>query len=679
MMRFRKRMSTLVIAVTGSCLGVAIACGTQTETIEVVKEVVTQVEVPVETIKEIIVEVPVEKIVERQVEKVVTRIVEKPVEVIREVPVERVVTEVVEIIIEKPVEKIVEKIIREKAPPPQTKIVIATPTQSAAAGIARPQPGSVLRVAINDVGSPNFLSPRAVHPNDNRNHWLSIFETLLIEEGTQGGLVNVSVRDWELDGLTFRAHLHPRVEFHKGWGPATAQDWAYSWERTQDLGAVNSAAASIRNAWASWKAVDNYTFEATLKRPDVNFRRALIFGTYLHSKKALLEKGDDWADKNAIGTGPYELTEIVTDDHITLTAVNGHYRETPWFETVLVLEVPDPNTMIAQLKTGEIDIMPIGVPQLDQVSNEPGVTVLSLPSIGRGGTTIFYGGQYYVSPGSASWAPTEYAGHLETVTSKSGDALAIKRDLAKALERPWIGPYLTDATENAKAILVRKAMTHAVDKHLVNDTILKGTGCVGHVYRVDECLPNWDKKLNVDYDVARAKELLAEAGFGNGFEFPVWIPENGATFVEVSEAMVQFWKEIGLTPKLQKTAYTARRPLIISRQMDEVWFMSHGTIATPFGPSFQWGELNGRGVWGQNIEYDEMGTLTDRMAVAVGDTQLQWAIQRDYWDFHQTNQITGGGVFFNDLWVHGPAVANWDAQYDAGDFPVQLERAIPSK
>ena len=77
----------------------------------------------------------------------------------------------------------------------------------------------------------------------------------------------------------------------------------------------------------------------------------------------------------------------------------------------------------------------------------------------------------------------------------------------------------------------------------------------------DECHPRWDTSLNVDYDVEKAKQLLQDAGYGDGFEFPVWIPTMNDTFVEVSEAMLEFWKEIGLTPVVQKTAYTARRPL----------------------------------------------------------------------------------------------------------------------
>ena len=179
------------------------------------------------------------------------------------------------------------------------------------------------------------------------------------------------------------------------------------------------------------------------------------------------------------------------------------------------------------------------------------------------------------------------------------------------------------------------------------------------------------------YDPDLARQLLSDAGFSNGFEFPVWIPESGDTFVEVSEAMLEFWKDVGLTPVVQKTAYGARRPLIISRKMNEVWFMGHGTNALPFGGVFQWAEMNGRGVWGQNIEYDELGVLADRM-FAAEDESLQWSIQQEYWDFHFQNQLTGGGIYWNDLWAIGPRVAAWEAQFNSTRVTVQLERVIPA-
>ena len=700
MFKLVSRIGILGALLIGGVAALAVAaCGGETETI--IQTVVVEKQVPAERVVEKVVEtVVVEKVVEgktvtqiqtvvveREVtvtEKVIeTVVVEKVVEgrtvtEIQTVVVERPVTVVETVVIEKPVtvtEKVVETVVVKEQ---EVITVVATATPGAPSGLARPAPGTVLRAAVNDVGSANFLSPRAVHPNDNRNHEMSVFETMIIQEGTQGGLVNVSIIGWELDGLVFRAQLHPRVEFHQGWGPATAHDWEYSWERTQEEGAVNSAGATIRNEWDSWKAIDDLTFEATLRKPNVNFRRALIFGTYLHSKAAVEEMGDDWADQNAIGTGPYELKEIAADDKIVLSAVQGHYRETPWYETVEILEVPDANTRIAQMRTGEIDLMPVGIPQVDQVSGVPGVRIQSLPQVGRGGSTIFFGGQYYVGPGSPTW-DISYAGHLETVTSRAGDSLAIERDLDAALMRPWVGPYLTDKAENEKAIMVRRAMTHAVDRNLINEVILGGKGCIGHMYLVDECHPRWDTSLNVDYDVEKAKQLLQEAGYGDGFEFPVWIPTMNDTFVEVSEAMLEFWKDVGLNPVVQKTAYTARRPLIISRKMNEVWFMGHGTGVLPFGGVFQWSELNGRGVWGQNIEYDELGELADRMFVAVGDENLQWTIQREYWDFHYANQLTGGGVYWNNLWAVGPRVAAWEAQFDSTRVPVQLERVIPGQ
>ena len=306
-------LGALLVGAATAALAVA-ACGGEPQTI--VQTVVVEKQVPGERVVETVIvekQLPGQVVTERVV---VTVVVEKIVE-------GKTVMEIQTVVVERPVtvtERVVETVVVKEQ---EFITIVATATPGAPSGLGRPEPGTVLRAAVNDVGSANFLSPRAVHPNDNRNHEMSVFETMIIQEGTQGGLVNVSIIGWELDGLVFRARLHPRVEFHQGWGPATAHDWQYSWERTQEEGAVNSAGATIRNEWASWRAIDDLTFEATLRKPNVNFRRALIFGTYLHSKSALEQMGDDWADQNAIGTGPYELKEIVADDKIYVVSESG--------------------------------------------------------------------------------------------------------------------------------------------------------------------------------------------------------------------------------------------------------------------------------------------------------------------------------------------------------------------
>ena len=73
-----------------------------------------------------------------------------------------------------------------------------------------------------------------------------------------------------------------------------------------------------------------------------------------------------------MGTGPYKVQSHVNDDIITLEAVKNHWRNTPDFELVRAIEVPEQATRIALMRGGQGDITDVSIPLLDQIVNEPG-------------------------------------------------------------------------------------------------------------------------------------------------------------------------------------------------------------------------------------------------------------------------------------------------------------------
>ena len=168
----------------------------QTITERVVETVIVEKQLPGEVVTERVIEtVVVEKIVEgKTVMEIQTVVVERPVTV-----TERVVeTVVVEKIVEgKTVTEIQTVVVKEQ----EVITVVATATPGAPSGLARPAPGTVLRAAVNDVGSANFLSPERFTPTTTGNHEMSVFETMIIQEGTQGGLVNVASSAGSLTAL----------------------------------------------------------------------------------------------------------------------------------------------------------------------------------------------------------------------------------------------------------------------------------------------------------------------------------------------------------------------------------------------------------------------------------------------------------------------------------------------
>ena len=134
------------------------------------------------------------------------------------------------------------------------------------------------------------------------------------------------------------------------------------------------------------------------------------------------------------------------------------------------------------------------------------------------------------------------------------------------LDNPWVGePGNEDDLERARNL--RRALSYAIDRDSINEFILFGQGCHQYVYVIDTCNPRHQDKWIHPYDVEKARELMAMGGYPDGFELPLWIPTATPpdTFIEVAEAIVPMWEELGITVTIDKSAYSSRRPEFFER------------------------------------------------------------------------------------------------------------------
>ena len=107
--------------------------------------------------------------------------------------------------------------------------------------------------------------------------------------------------------------------------------------------------------------------------------------------------------------------------------------------------------------------------------------------------------------------------------------------------------------ENARK--VRWAMSMAIDRDALNRNVFNGLGQITYTYT--DILPDnplFKDEWKVDYDIDGAKELLAEAGFADGFDLNFWIsPDNTAAVEpEAFEAIAQMWQDIGVNASVEK-------------------------------------------------------------------------------------------------------------------------------
>ena len=418
----------LVVVVSAAMLlMVAAACGTERvevpgETVVVKEEVVKTVEVPgetvtVEVVKEVM--VPGETVVvEKEVVKEVmvpgeTVVVEKEVVKTIEVPGETVTVEVVKEVMVPGETIVVEKeVVKEVMVPGETVIkevvkTVMVPAEPVMSKPTLPLAGSELIAVVSSVGVPVYHQPVSDGLVEEIILKLGLRETLLDYDGVAlSGMIAPSWKFEDVDGVGgITWDIRRGVPWHDlAYGTVDAEDVVWTYEQMTREG-TNSG---LRAEWwladyMNARALDSHTLRwdwregPTLRWSHMARHRAA--GTPISSKQQYEDLGEDYVNRDPIGTGPYKLVQHVDNDIIVLEGVKNHWRRNPGFETVKVIEVPEETTRIAMLSSGATDITMVTMSLLDQVLDIPGVRLDTGQARGdKSGFTINFGGNFTITP-----------------------------------------------------------------------------------------------------------------------------------------------------------------------------------------------------------------------------------------------------------------------------------------
>lgn len=263
-------------------------------------------------------------------------------------------------------------------------------------------------------------------------------------------------------GATFV--LRPNLKFHDG-TPVTSEDVKFTFENYRG---ANSKA--LKDRTDKIEIPDNRTIRFTFKEPFVDF--PILYGTaasgagWIVPAKYYQQVGPDGFKKAPIGAGPYKFIRQTSSDVIELEAFTDYWRKTPSVKTIVFKAIPDDTTRVAAMQTGEIDFMNLVNRQLlDVVKASPGLQLAPVP-----GAAYFF----------------EFPGYERP-------------------ENPFHDPR------------VRQAVSLALNRESLAEAQTGGFGKI---------LGNW---ITTDYpgaielprpeeNLAQAKQLLAEAGYPNGFD-----------------------------------------------------------------------------------------------------------------------------------------------------------------
>ena len=298
------------------------------------------------------------------------------------------------------------------------------------------------------------------------------------------------------DGLVYEFKLRRGLKFHNG-DAVTTDDVKFSFERYKGTGATE-----LKARVQQVEIVDPLTVRFRLSETWPDFMT--FYGTTATAagivlpKKYLTQVGEDGFRKQPIGAGPYRFVSQTPGVEVVLEAYTGHWRRVPSVKRLVMKSVADGNTRVAMLKTGEADVAyALDGPDAENVKRDSRLTLLASRH-----ASIFW------IEFAEQWDP----------------------------KSPWHDKHL------------RLAVTHALDRKAINEA-----ACLGFCPPAGVIVPRvMDFALQVEppaYDPARARKLLAEAGYPNGFDPGDLVPIP--PFFTTAEAVVNYLAAVGIRLKMK--------------------------------------------------------------------------------------------------------------------------------
>ncbi len=566
------------------------------------------------------------------------------------------------------------------SPPATAKAApTATPAEAMSGGGQLPDtkspPGTLVMVPEGGVGA--WVGLNRSQAPESLMYW-GVSEQLFRPTGEE--LVTGWLADsWDItpDGSRATVKLRSGVQFHQNNGELTAEDFVWS---LNDANAattpesIHGQAGDFAAFMGPAEALDANTVILNFTAPEPRWTTLLFnqagdaFGVF--SKKLFDANGADWMRENIIGTGPYEVTEAVRDDHITLTAVSNHWDKSGEVQTLRLIDVSETTTRVALLRSGEADWAALPVRDVPDLTEDGFKTTRT----GRqNGVPINMAGNYW-----------------ETTMAKTGEEI---KHVTFTHDIPWIGnPHKPDDGNNPAGIddmeqarLVRQAVAHSIDRDLLNESLYDnnaGQYFIGMFHPID---PNWDSKWSYTYDVAMANQLLDQAGYpvkdGVRFEMPLYAFTSVRDWAELADAVSGFLGEVNIKTNVIKVAYSIVRPSLVAR--------STTTPATQWCRSDIWlpydwvrGEEETsltRGGFGCHMESPFILDVVRKVA-AEPDLQKRIEINRTLADYLHHQALKIGVIALPTVAVYNPnAIESWNMRRAPQNNANSPELIVPAR
>lgn len=425
------------------------------------------------------------------------------------------------------------------------------PTQSAAqpqsaTEMQTPQRGGRLRISPPDTAV--NLDPALFGSTADMFIVTAVYEGLVTTDTTDPAwpIMPSLAESWTVsdDGLVWTFQLRTGVQFQHG-TPFTAADAVHSIERVLDPNFPAPGKDRIRYV-TKVEAVDDGTPAGAVRfhldSPVVTFLRTLadpLAGLTIVPH----DRSNDELAQQPSGTGPFQLTAYTPGERVSFKRHEAYWdADLPYLDELEHLYIGESAAQVAALTSGTVDVIPLSIENIPLLESNPDVQLLSLP-----------GGSH--------------------------DLFIMHAD-----------------KEPFQDLRVRQAFKLAIDRAGLQQVVLQGRGQLGNDQPIAPDNPFWADLPIPQQDSAKAKALLAEAGYPDGVKVTLTLAEVGPGLLTAAVAMQEMVKAAGITLEIERVP------------VDRYWTEYY--MQTPFFVS----------VWGNPIDPDQMLSLAYQSDAIYNET-----------------------------------------------------------
>ena len=452
--------------------------------------------------------------------------------------------------------------------------------------------GGTLKIALNSTVSAQALDP--IYSNGtNPDQIIQNYGEGLVRQTTGGEYVPAFATSWETseDGLEWTFYLREGVHFQVGeyqdGREATADDVVYSFERSRTEH-WNNPLFMVDSV----EALDDYTVKITLNQPYAAFLERCTSSTTIIVPKEDVEGWGDEFPLHPTSIGPFQVVEHVADQYTKLVRNENYWAGTPYLEALEYYCITDSAQALNALLTGEVDVvLSLSADAIRQIKDSDSVTLYQEPE-----NRIAYIG---------------FNSRYEQLSDP-----AVREALIMAVD--------------ASALLAAYQENMATENRLPLPILNWG----------------WDESLLEyipEYDPEAAKQLLADAGYEDGFTLKCTLAQGNDELMRAVTVLQSYWEEIGVNLEITAVSGSELTEMYTTGSV-QVWATTQGGTSDPatfIGYFTSEAKLNtNQNSWGYAKEETE---LLNQEALSLSDQDARKDI---YLEITQDFLEDDLGIFF---------------------------------